>query len=239
VISLHVSALSDVGLIRKNNEDSFFVCAPHLFIVADGMGGHEAGEVASGLAVTSIQEYVFHNTAIKDKKELLRAAIGEANRRIYAEAVSRQGCQGMGTTVSAAYIQDEVLHWGHVGDSRIYLIREGAGELLTDDHSLVWQLMKQGEISLEEAETHPRRNVLTRAVGTEPEAEVDVGCRALLPGDQVVLCTDGLTNFLTGEEIAAAATAGADPDETVKYLIDLAKNRGGFDNITVILIDNR
>ena len=236
---MHVSALSDVGLIRKNNEDSFFVCAPHLFVVADGMGGHEAGEVASGLAVASIKEYVFNNAATKDKQELLREAIGEANRRIYAEAISRQGCQGMGTTVSAAYIHDDVLYWGHVGDSRIYLIRDGVGELLTDDHSLVWQLMKQGELSLEEAHSHPRRNVLTRAVGTEPETEIDVGRRALMPGDQVVLCTDGLSNLLTGEEIAAAATAGADPDETVKYLIGLAKNRGGFDNITVILIDNR
>lgn len=236
---MHVSALSDVGLIRKNNEDSFYVCAPHLFVVADGMGGHEAGEVASGLAVASIQEYVFNNVATKDKKDLLREAISEANRRIYAEAISRQGCQGMGTTVSAAYLQDDVLYWGHVGDSRIYLIRAGVGELLTDDHSLVWQLMKQGELSLEEANSHPRRNVLTRAVGTEPEVEIDVGRRALMPGDQVVLCTDGLTNLLTGEEIAAAATASTDPDETVKYLIDLAKNRGGFDNITIILIDNR
>lgn len=236
---MHVSALSDVGLIRKNNEDSFFVCAPHLFIVADGMGGHEAGEVASSLAVASIREYIFAHAAINDKKDLLREAIREANRRIYATAISRQGCQGMGTTVSAAYIHDDVLYWGHVGDSRIYLIREGAGELLTDDHSLVWQLMKQGELSLEEANSHPRRNVLTRAVGTEPEAEIDVGHRALLPGDQVVLCTDGLTSFLTGEEIAAAVTARTDPDETVKYLVDLAKDRGGFDNITVILIDNR
>jgi len=236
---LHVSALSDVGLIRKNNEDSFYVCAPHLFVVADGMGGHEAGEVASSLAVASIQEYVFNNVATKDKKDLLREAISEANRRIYAEAISRQGCQGMGTTVSAAYLQDDVLYWGHVGDSRIYLIREGVGELLTDDHSLVWQLMKQGELSLEEANSHPRRNVLTRAVGTEPEAKIDVGRRVLIPGDQVLLCTDGLTNLLTGEEIAAAATASTDPDETVKYLIELAKNRGGFDNITIILIDNR
>lgn len=239
MISLHVSALSDVGLIRKNNEDSFYVCAPHLFVVADGMGGHEAGEVASSLAVASIQEYVFNNVATKDKKDLLREAISEANRRIYAEAISRQGCQGMGTTVSAAYLQDDVLYWGHVGDSRIYLIREGVGELLTDDHSLVWQLMKQGELSLEEANSHPRRNVLTRAVGTEPEAKIDVGRRVLMPGDQVLLCTDGLTNLLTGEEIAAAATASTDPDETVKYLIELAKNRGGFDNITIILIDNR
>lgn len=236
---MHVSALSDVGLIRKNNEDSFYVCAPHLFVVADGMGGHEAGEVASSLAVASIQEYVFNNVATKDKKDLLREAISEANRRIYAEAISRQGCQGMGTTVSAAYLQDDVLYWGHVGDSRIYLIREGVGELLTDDHSLVWQLMKQGELSLEEANSHPRRNVLTRAVGTEPEAKIDVGRRVLMPGDQVLLCTDGLTNLLTGEEIAAAATASTDPDETVKYLIELAKNRGGFDNITIILIDNR
>lgn len=236
---MHVSALSDVGLIRKNNEDSFYVCAPHLFVVADGMGGHEAGEVASSLAVASIQEYVFNNVATKDKKDLLREAISEANRRIYAEAISRQGCQGMGTTVSAAYLQDDVLYWGHVGDSRIYLICEGVGELLTDDHSLVWQLMKQGELSLEEANSHPRRNVLTRAVGTEPEAKIDVGRRVLMPGDQVLLCTDGLTNLLTGEEIAAAATASTDPDETVKYLIELAKNRGGFDNITIILIDNR
>lgn len=235
---MHVSALSDVGLTRKNNEDSFFVCAPHLFIVADGMGGHEAGEVASRMAVAAIQEYVFNHKQ-DTIEDLLKEAIREANRRIFAEAAERSGCQGMGTTVSAAYIKNNVLYWGHVGDSRIYLIREGTGRLLTEDHSLVWQLMKQGELSEEEASSHPRRNVLIRAVGTESEAEIDVGKAALMPGDQIVLCTDGLTNLLAGEEIADLATRSADPDETVKQLINLAKDRGGFDNITVILIDSR
>lgn len=236
---MHVSALSDVGLIRKNNEDSFFVCAPQLFIVADGMGGHEAGEVASRMAVAAIQEYVLNHVETDDGEILLKEAIRVANRRIFEEAAAREGCHGMGTTVSAAYIHNDTLYWGHVGDSRIYLIREGEGHLLTEDHSLVWQLMKQGELSEEEASSHPRRNVLMRAVGTEPEAEIDVGKTSLLQGDQVLLCTDGLSNLLTGEEIVGVATRKTKPDETVQYLINLAKDRGGFDNITVILIDNR
>lgn len=236
---MHVSALSDVGLIRKNNEDSFFVCAPHLFVVADGMGGHEAGEVASRMAVAAIQEYILNNALHGNMDDLLTEAIREANRRIFTEAAARQTCHGMGTTVSAAYLDNDMLHWGHVGDSRIYLIRGGTGQQLTEDHSLVWQLMKQGKLSEEEANSHPRRNVLVRAVGTEPETEIDVGKTALLPGDQIVLCTDGLSNLLTGEEIAATVINSTNPDETVKHLIGIAKERGGFDNITAILIDNR
>lgn len=236
---MHVSALSDVGLVRKNNEDSFFVCAPHLFIVADGMGGHKAGEVASRMAIAAVREYVLDNAVKEKAADLLKEAIREANRRVFEEAGSRKGCQGMGTTVSAAYIQNNKVYWGHVGDSRIYLIRAGTGQLLTEDHSFVWQLMKKGELSEEEANSHPRRNMLIRAVGTAPEAEIDVGETALLPGDQVILCTDGLSNLLSGEEIADVVIHSTDPDETVKLLINLAKDRGGFDNITVILIDNR
>jgi protein phosphatase len=145
----------------------------------------------------------------------------------------------MGTTVSATYITNDTLYWGHVGDSRIYLIRAGVSQLLTEDHSFVWHLIKKGELSEEEASSHPRRNMLIRAVGTAPETEIDVGEMALLPGDQIILCTDGLSNLLSGEEIADVTTRTADPDETVKHLINLAKDRGGFDNITVILIDSR
>jgi PPM family protein phosphatase len=236
---MRISALSDVGLVRKNNEDNFFICAPHLFIVADGMGGHEAGEVASKIAVTAMQEYMTKNVGNRNIKQRLREAVRVANREVYQEAAARHECFGMGTTISAVFLQEDMLYWVQVGDSRVYLVREGTIQLLTEDHSLVWQLLKQGSITLEEANVHPQRNVLTRAVGTEPETEIDVGEIMLLPKDQILLCTDGLSNLVSGEEITETIVGTTDPDEAVKKLVQLAKEHGGFDNITTILIDNR
>jgi PPM family protein phosphatase len=236
---LRVSALSDVGLVRKNNEDSFSICAPRLFMVADGMGGHEAGEVASKITVTAIYEYVLKYETEQRAEVLLRDAIQDANRQVYETAVARPECSGMGTTVSVVLLSDGLIHWAHVGDSRIYLFREGEHQLLTDDHSVVWQLLKQGGLTPREAEVHPQRNMLTRAVGTEAQIEIDVGSTPFLSGDQLLLCTDGLTNLVSGEELAQVTKRMTDTDEAVKYLVNQAKERGGFDNITVILIDNR
>ena len=236
---MRVSALSDVGLSRKNNEDNFSICAPHLYVVADGMGGHQAGEVASKIAVTTVKEYVLKYGPNQLDGDLLRDAIREANRQVFEAAAARPDCTGMGTTVSAVIVRDSQIHWAHVGDSRIYLFREGKAELITDDHSVVWQLLKQGGITSEEAEVHPKRNMLTRAVGIDAEIEVDVGSNPFFVGDQLILCTDGLTNLVSGEELAQITTQFSDAEETVKYLVNQAKERGGFDNITVILIDNR
>lgn len=236
---MHVSALSDVGMVRKNNEDSFSICLPHLFVVADGMGGHEAGEVASQLAITAIKEHVLKYISEQNGEILLRDAICAANRVVYEAAIATPDYSGMGTTVSAVLLKDGLVHWAHVGDSRIYLMREGNHQMLTDDHSVVWQLLKQGGITPEEAKTHPQRNMLTRAIGTDRDVEIDVGKIPLMAGDRIILCTDGLTNLVSSEELAKINARLADTDETAKYLVKLAKERGGFDNITVIVIDNR
>lgn len=236
---MRISALSDVGLVRKNNEDNFSICAPNLFIVADGMGGHEAGEVASKLAVNAIREHVLAHGLKQPGEKVLKDAVAAANRQVFEAAAERPDCSGMGTTVSVVLLRDGLINWAHVGDSRIYLFRDNQVSLLTDDHSVVWELLKQGSITQEDADVHPQRNMLTRAIGTEAETEIDIGNIPLLAGDQIMLCTDGLTNLISGEELAQAIKQCSDSDEVVKFLVNQAKTRGGFDNITVIYVDNR
>ena len=240
---------TDVGMVRKNNEDSFFLeLDKGLMVVADGMGGHASGEIASRMAVDAIGNY-FTDPAAGSKTPLigtfdedftettnrLGSAVRLANMAIYEAARSNTQWQGMGTTMVCALLHDRKLSIAHVGDSRLYLIRAGGIEQLTDDHSVVAEQVKQELISREEAEKSEIKNILTRAVGTKAEVEVDLNELDLLGGDILVLCTDGLTNMVRDEEILSVVLAGQDPAAAGQRLIERANAGGGQDNITAIV----
>jgi Serine/threonine protein phosphatase len=235
VTVLLAHALTDIGKVRETNEDSF-VCQPPLFVVADGMGGHVAGEVASKMAAETIGG---HFAAARDSaapQALLSEAIVQANRLIFQKARDNSECAGMGTTVTAAIVDGKMLYWAHVGDSRLYLLHDGALSQVTEDHSLVEELVKKGTITPAEALLHPQRNILTRAVGTGEQVKVDTGSLALAAGDKVFLCTDGLTNMVADGDIAASLGAEGDGAAQLNALVAKAKGAGGLDNITAILI---
>lgn len=231
-------AASDVGRHRQGNEDNMF-SGNTVFAVADGMGGHQAGEVASEMALRPIEELdgrTFDDP--KDATEALRAAIEAANRTVVSEARNDPNLAGMGTTLTAVMIRDDHLHLAHVGDSRAYLLRNGEEiTLLTTDHTLVEQLVQDGRLSRDEVATHPQRSVITRAVGVESDIEVDtLEPLVLQPDDQILLCSDGLTGPVTEETIADLLTTEPDGDAVVAQLIEAANEAGGPDNITVVLL---
>ncbi len=228
-------ALSDIGKVRETNEDSF-VCKPPLFVVADGMGGHVAGEVASRVAAETVcAQFAAAGTTSPEK--LLRQAITAANEIIYRMAQEDSSRAGMGTTLTAAFVDGAVVYWGHVGDSRLYLLRGGKLTQVSEDHSLVGELVKNGSITAEEALTHPHRNILTRAVGTGDKVIVDTGSLALEAGDRLLLCTDGLTNMVADADMAALLSQEGDGAALLARLVDKANAAGGLDNITAVLVD--
>jgi serine/threonine protein phosphatase PrpC len=229
-------AQTDIGMVRKTNEDSYVFLPPQLFVVADGMGGHVAGEIASNLGVTTIEEYIKKITPPTDWQQILKDAIIKANSIIYQMSQSKSECAGMGTTVTAIYADNTQIHWGHVGDSRLYLIKENQLQQITSDHSLVWELVQSGSITSDEAQVHPHRNILTRAVGTSDTLTVDSGRFSWQPGDSLLLCTDGLTNMLSEETILAICIQSASPQTIVNTLVEQAKQAGGYDNITAVLV---
>lgn len=232
---------SDTGMVRKKNEDSYVFEPPHLFVVADGMGGHLAGEVASSLAVDCITDYVGKHAGETPPDVMLAEAIHLANRVIYEKSLRHSDYAGMGTTVSAVYLERNKIYWNHVGDSRIYLLEKGNDHLLqlTSDHSLVWELVERGELTREEADNHPRRNVLTRAVGTGESISIDTGIISWKQGDVLFLCTDGLSNMINEPELLSYLREGhADGAAAVERLIAKANAVGGYDNITAILVQN-
>ena len=222
---------TDVGRVRQGNEDAFVV-EPPLYAVADGMGGARAGEVASQLALATITEMQKAGTAS------LEDEVREANRIVFARAGEDERYAGMGTTLTAVLASPEAIHLAHVGDSRAYLARAGALRQLTRDHTLVDRMVQAGEITRDEAEVHPHRNVLLRALGTEPKVDVDADDIGLLEGDRVVLCSDGLTTMVTEDQILAIleATVGK-PQDAADRLVRAANRAGGIDNITVIVLD--
>lgn len=233
------NVISDIGLVRETNEDSYFCDPPHLFIVADGMGGHVAGEIASKLAVTTVINYIRENCGDATPESLLNQAITQANTSVYQMALSKDVFNGMGTTITAVYIEGEIIYWGHVGDSRLYLLRNGDLCQITSDHSLVWELVQSGNITKEEALVHPKRNMLTRAVGTSCLVAVDTGAILWQPGDIVLMCTDGLTNMISEQDIyKLIKSEECDFDSILDQLVAEAKSAGGFDNITAILLKN-
>jgi len=237
---------TDIGLVRKVNEDSFLceklegVSKAYLYIVADGMGGHNAGEIASSMAVDLVAAHIKQNCGMledgKGAQELIRSAVQKANRIVFEASISQSSYSGMGTTLSMALIIDRILYVAHVGDSRIYLVRKSNIKKLTEDHSLVAELLKTGSIKPEEASNHPQRNVITRALGTESTIEVDVFQWELEWDDYIIICTDGLSNMVSEEEMLSSINNSKDINEACDLLIDRAKEKGGFDNITVIII---
>jgi serine/threonine protein phosphatase PrpC len=226
---------SDTGRRRLRNEDAF-IFKPPLFAVADGMGGARAGEVAAGLAAAAFEEAGAEIRGSDAVAEL----IGEANRRIWERSLADPQTAGMGTTVTAALVDAEAgtVAIGHVGDSRAYLLRRGSLEQLTTDHSLVAELVQSGVLTPEEAERHPQRSAITRALGTEATVDVDGFTVVAEPGDLFLICSDGLSSMLSDDEMAAAIEdADGDPDAAADALIRAANARGGEDNVTVVLFE--
>jgi serine/threonine protein phosphatase PrpC len=223
---------TDAGRVRRRNEDSF-VLDPPLFAVADGMGGAQAGEVASRLAAAAFREY--HDADRLEPAERVEAIIQEANRRIYERARTDAEASGMGTTVTAAILTNGRVSIGHVGDSRAYRIRNGELEQLTEDHSLVADLMRSGRLTPEEADAHPQRSVITRALGTDAEVDVDTVTVDVEPGDLFLLCSDGLTTMVPEEDILRIAQEADNLDGAARTLVRAANSGGGEDNITVVL----
>jgi len=228
------AALSHPGRRRRLNEDSY-VLEPPLFAVADGIGGAKAGEVASGLAADAVQES-FGDGATGEAR--VAALIEEANRRVFRRASEDREASGMGTTMTVALVEDERVAIGHVGDSRAYLYRGGRLEQLTDDHSLVAELVRSGKLTPEEAEAHPQRSVITRALGTDSEVDVDTFAVPAKPGDLFLLCSDGLTAMVDDDTIVEAIEQHrSNLAEAAKALVNAANRGGGEDNITVVFFE--
>ncbi len=231
--------VTDTGLVRASNEDSMLL-SPEigLFAVADGMGGHRAGEVASSMALQLIEQEL--NSRLKsgeDSENALVESIKEANRSVYE--LSRQNAEwsGMGTTVTVCLREGDRAFVGQVGDSRAYMLRGGGIDLLTEDHSLVQELLKKGGVTEEQAFVHPQRNILTRALGAGPTLEVDIYCTEVSTGDMLLLCTDGLTEYLRPKDILKTVNDSPDLNTSVQNLLGKALSSGGKDNITIILIE--
>lgn len=236
---MEVSSATSVGCIRPLNEDAFFVSEPGsgavLAVVADGMGGHNAGEVASGEAVGIIQKDVLGKTG-ESVKEVLIKAVADANREIYEMSIRKKKLSGMGTTITACVAEENNVTAVQVGDSRLYLIRGDEITQITKDHSLVEMLIDSGSITKEEAKHHPQRNVITRAVGTDQTVDTDVYEFPTEPEDIVLLCSDGLVNMVDDEKILSVIKNEKTLDDAANTLVLEAERAGGTDNITVILI---
>jgi protein phosphatase len=238
-----VGAVTDIGVVRTANQDSMFISndpSLRLFIVADGMGGHKAGELASKLAVESIAGY-FSSVSPKITSEVKAQgavvdSIAMANEEIFNKSTKDSECTGMGTTLTMCYAYKSKLILGHVGDSRAYILRDGGIAQLTEDHSLVNQLIRGGKITRQEAINHPQRNVITRAVGTSEDIEVDTLILKPLKNDVIILCSDGLTNMVGDIELLSIFSDREDLQSACRMAVELAKTNGGTDNITVIAI---
>ncbi len=236
---MKISSATSVGKVRPVNEDAFFVSPPDdsgslLAIVADGMGGHNAGEIASSEAINVIKDVILDNE--HDAKEMLIQAINSANSTIYNMSLDKQALYGMGTTITACLIEKDKVTAAQVGDSRLYLIRDEMIIQITKDHSLVEMLIDNGSITKEDAKHHPQKNVITRAIGTDKEVSADIYEFSICSGDIILLCSDGLVNMVEDEKILSVITRTKSFEETADKLICEAENAGGSDNITVILI---
>ncbi len=225
------AARTDTGRRRLQNEDAY-VCEPPLFAIADGMGGAQAGEVASHMAATALRELQSSGASVP---ELIR----EANVRVWQHSVQDPAAAGMGTTVTLAVVRETegTVEIGHVGDSRAYRVRDGALEQLTPDHTLVAELVRSGRLTEQEAFTHPHKSVITRAVGTEPEVHVDTFAVEAQPGDVYLLCSDGLTDMLEDTDVLVAVEGSDGPDDAAERLVREANAAGGVDNVTVVVFE--
>jgi serine/threonine protein phosphatase PrpC len=247
-VKVRAAAKTDVGQVRQNNEDNFYIDKSiGLFVVADGMGGHASGEVASRMTVDVIRDYFKsaggskpvqigpYQKDVSDVTNRLASAIRLANMAVYEASLNRTELRGMGTTVVAAQIDGKRLSIAHVGDSRIYLVRAENIEQLTDDHSIVYEQMKRDLITKEEAARSEMRNILTRALGTTDDVEVDLAEMSLAPDDVLLLCSDGLSGMVDDDTLLSVMMAVKDPAIACDRLIALANENGGKDNVTVVI----
>ncbi len=240
---MHVTGVTNKGKERSRNEDSCYAVQDSdlaLLVVADGMGGHQAGNVASEIAVSTAEKYwesINRDKPLSDReaKDLVKDLIIEANQSVISEADNSFDKRGMGTTLTVGLLSGNRLTIGHIGDSRAYLVNSDRIELLTRDHSLLEQLIESGQVRPEEAKNHPKRHVLTRALGASSELQIDIIDYDIEPGSALLFCTDGLTNLVEDHEILTVVTGQKDPQLQAESLIALANARGGHDNITVVI----
>lgn len=236
---------TDTGKIRQHNEDDAGIFKGKdefiLVVVADGMGGHLAGDVASKMAVKAMgekwNEAETIPTAPSECEKWLIEQILSVNSKIYDHAQAHEECQGMGTTIVCALFTGKTVSVAHIGDSRCYLLQDDDFVQVTEDHSLVNELVRTGEISREDAEHHPRKNVLTKALGTDQLVSIDTRSFDIEPGDKLLLCSDGLTNKVEGTELKDILQSDSAPQEKVNLLVDKANQNGGEDNITAVLLE--
>ena len=234
-------AMTDVGRAREINQDYLFTSEnpvgtlPNLFVVADGMGGHKAGDVAARFAVETLVHYIESQKEESNPLRVLQSAIAAANEQLYDKAQNNETLTGMGTTMVAAVIKDDTLFVANVGDSRLYVLDEDIIQI-TRDHSLVEEMVRRGEIKREEARNHPNKNIITRAMGTSRKIVADC-FEETLGGRKILMCSDGLTNMLTDEDIKIIMDQSENLEETGKRLVAAANENGGADNITVVLVN--
>lgn len=241
--------LTNVGAVREHNEDSFAVDnETGLYVVCDGVGGRSAGEVASQMAVDVIKGYMSsdrdtddsflgtYDKTLSKKTNLLGSAVRLANKVVHEASTSKPSLRGMGSTVVAAFVDGNTVSLAHAGDSRAYLLRDGSIRQLTDDHSLVNEQLKKGLITKEQARNSDVKNIITRALGPDPEVEVDLAEQELESGDRIVLCSDGLSNMVRDEDILSIVDSAERIDRACLDMIKLANKNGGDDNITVVII---
>lgn len=232
---MQIAAKSHKGLVRAINEDSI-LAKPHLYGVADGMGGHKAGEVASSIAIMRLNEMdVSEDLSVQEIEALLKQTILKINAEL-CEMGNKAEYDGMGTTLTCLVLQNNISVIGHVGDSRAYLFRDNDIIRITQDHSVTNELVQHGGLTEEEAREHPYRNILTRALGTEPVVEIDLHVLEVREGDWIMLCTDGLTAVLDEKEILSILIAGDSPQAIVDNFINIVNDRGGPDNTSLVLI---
>lgn len=240
-MQIAVGASTDVGMVRQGNEDNFFAEADDrrgVFVVADGMGGHAAGEVASEMAVQIIARHLLPMTSVKQEgaSGLVAKAMQDANRAIYDRMLAETDKQGMGTTASVMFLSDHGYLIGQIGDSRAYLLRDGALSQITKDHSYVQEQVDAGLLTPEQARYHPYSNVITRCVGASDEVEADIYTGEARVGDVFLLCSDGLTGMVDDRRLQQLLLARSGPGRIVDSLIAEANGRGGLDNITAVVI---
>jgi PPM family protein phosphatase len=252
VVQIVSGGVSDVGRVRTNNEDSLRIVEPmNLFILSDGMGGEAHGEIASSMAVETVEKYCHPGEGAKEdsgetlpgiasdnwspQTKMLQNAVFQANSNIYQSAQANPEQRGMGATLTTGWINGSTLSLAHVGDSRAYLLRTGGLQQLTNDHSLVAEQVRRGILTPQQAEESDMQSVLLRALGANPEVDVEVDEVNLMPRDVLLFCSDGLTRMVTEPEIAGCLQAETDPQTAAQKLVDLANERGGLDNVTVIV----
>ncbi|MBE7030386.1 MAG: Stp1/IreP family PP2C-type Ser/Thr phosphatase [Ruminococcaceae bacterium] len=242
--SINIAAASDIGRVRRANEDCYEVWQPSAdtacVIVADGMGGHKGGQLASRSAISHVRKCLEKQGVFSMDGDLvpkaLETCIISANEKVFLKSLEETELVGMGTTMVLCVIREGRLYAANVGDSRLYLVRNGIAEQITKDHSVVQELLDAGSITYDQMKQHPQKHVITRAIGSERSIAADTFSRRLTAGDTIIVCSDGLTNLVSDQELAAETVNYTDVKDNVTHLIALANERGGSDNITAAVI---